>query len=328
MPSMNIFSDDAFSLSSLTAAIQNIPYQPGRIGESGLFMEKSIATLDSYIEQENGVLSLLPVSQRGAPAKGAPIASRVAKSFRVPQIKQEKQLGADAIVGVRSFGSETELETVAKVVADRLAPMRNSVEYTLESHRLAAVMGNYYDSTGASKSLFDEFGVTQQTVAMALTTSTTKVRQKVMTMLEMIEDALGGLSFTGVRVFCGKNFWNELIEHDAVKSTFLNTQMASDLRGDPRMELNFGGVVFERYRGTSAVKVGDDDAYAVPEGVVDLFITTFAPADYVETVGTLGLRMYAKQWGEESGRSINLEVQSNPLNICTRPRAVIKLTKV
>ncbi|MFH1493746.1 MAG: major capsid protein [Pseudomonadota bacterium] len=327
MPTMNIFEDDAFSLTSLTAAIQTVPYQPGRIGESGLFAESGITTLDAYIEQEDGVLTLLPVSQRGAPKKGSEHGKRTAKSFRVPHVKEDDLVGADAIIGVRSFGSETEVETVAMVVLKRMTPMLNSVEYTLESHRLAAIMGSYYDAAGNLKSLFTEFGVSQQTVAFVLTVDTTSVRTKVMKTLEAIEDALGGLSFSGVRIFCGKNFWEALIAHPDVEKTYLNTQMAVSLRGDPRMELNFGGVTFERYRGTSSVKVGDDEAYAVPEGVVDLFVTNFAPADYIETVGTIGQRVYAKQWPTEGDRGINLEVQSNPLNICTRPRAVIKLTK-
>lgn len=204
--------------------------------------------------------------------------------------------------------------------------MRSTIEYTIESHRLAAIMGNYYDAAGNAVSLFTEFGVSQQTEAMALGTDTTKVRALCGNVLEKVEDALGGLSFSGVRAFCGKTFWSKLIDHPFVRDTYLNTQMAGSLRGDPRQEIDFGGIVFERYRGTSAVKVADAEAFAVPEGVQDLFVTAFAPADYVETAGTLGQPMYAKQWETEGGRGIKLEAQSNPLNICTRPRAVIKLT--
>jgi len=326
MPSLNIFQDDAFSLSSLTAAIQNVPYQPGRIGASGLFSEAGMNTLDAYIEVEDGVLSLVPVSQRGAPASPMAHKSRIAKSFRVAHLKKNDLLTADEIVGVRTFGTESEVETVAKVLAQRMAPMRNGIEYTIESHRLGAIMGTYYNAAGASVSLFTEFGVSRQTKSFALGTAGTKVRGKVMETLEMIEDALGGLSFSGVRAFCGKTFWAELIEHPLVRDSYLNTVQAAALRGDPRMEFEFGGIVFERYRGTSAVKVGDNDAYAVPEGVQDLFITRFAPADYMETAGTIGLPMYAKQWNTEGDRGVMLEAQSSPLNLCTRPRAVIKLT--
>ena len=328
MAHMDVFKGDAFTLSSLTAAIQNVPFAPGRIGALGLFGEDGINTLTVTIEQFDGVLALVPVSQRGAPASPSQHGSRSIRSFTLPHLKPDDSIIADEITGVRAFGSESEVETIAKVVAQRLAPMRRNIEYTIESHRLKAIMGTYVDRAGNDISLFTEFGVSQQTLGMALTTGTTKVRQKIMTLLEYIEDALGGLSFSGVRVLCGKSFWSELIEHPVVKETYLNSQAASALRADPRLEFEFGGVVWERYRGTSAVKVGDDDAYAIPEGVADLFITRFAPADYVETSGTLGQRLYAKQWEMEAGRGIKMEAQSNPLNLCTRPRAIVKLTKV
>lgn len=327
MATMDIFKDDAFGLSQLTAAIQNIPFSPGRLAQLGLFGEEGINTRSVMIESYDNVLALVPVSQRGAPANPAQHGSRSIRSFTVPHLKQEDALIADEILGIRAFGTEGELETVARVVAQRLSPMRRNLEYTLESHRLLAVKGVHIDAAGNQVSLFSEFGVAQQTLNFALTTATTSVRAKVLALLEMIEDALGGLSFSGVRVFCGKNFWSELVEHKMVKESYLNTAQAAALRGDPRMEFEFGGAVFERYRGTSAVNVGDDDAYAVPEGVADLFITRFAPADYVETVGSLGQNLYAKQWEMEANRGIKMEAQSNPLNLCTRPRAIIKLTK-
>ena len=73
-------------------------------------------------------------------------------------------------------------------------------------------------------------------------------------------------------------------------------------------------------------------AYAVPEGVMtekgSLFQTNFAPADFMETVNTLGLPIYAKQAPDPSGlnRFVNVHSQSNPLCLCLRPRAVIQLT--
>lgn len=324
---MDIFNDDAFSLSTLTAAVQSLPYQPGRIGAMGLFGEDSINTLSVTVESKNGVLELVDVAPRGAPGQPTAHESRTLRSFTVPHLPKTDYLTADQITGVRAFGTESEVETMARVVAARLTTMRNSVEYTIESHRLMAIKGNYMNAGGAATSLFTEFGVVQQTLAMALTTATTSVRAKVLELLEKVEDALGGLSFTGVRVLCGKDFWAELVEHKMVKESYLNTVQAAALRGDPRMEFEFGGVVFERYRGTSAAKVEDDDAYAIPEGVVDLFITRFAPGDFIGAAGTLGQRLYARQWLTTGDRGIEMEVQSNPLNLCTRPRAVIKLTK-
>ncbi|MDK2124490.1 major capsid protein [Chitinimonas sp. DQS-5] len=73
--------------------------------------------------------------------------------------------------------------------------------------------------------------------------------------------------------------------------------------------------------------MGNDEAYAIPEGVSGLFITRFAPADYLETVNTLGLPYYAKIWPLANDKGLSLEAQSNPPNLCTRPRAVIQLKR-
>jgi hypothetical protein len=129
-------------------------------------------------------------------------------------------------------------------------------------------------------------------------------------------------------VLCGRNFWNRLIVMKAIKETYLNTAMASALRGDARDTFEFGGCTFERYRGRvgDIGYVADDEAWAVPEGVSELFITRFAPADYMETVNTNGLPYYAKQELMDFGKGVELEAQSNPIHLCTRPKAVIKLT--
>jgi hypothetical protein len=58
--------------------------------------------------------------------------------------------------------------------------------------------------------------------------------------------------------------------------------------------------------------------------VPGLFRTAYAPADYVETVNTLGRQMYAKQYEMANGKGIHIDTQMNALNYCTRPKALIK----
>lgn len=325
MATLDIFKDDAFTLTALTAAIQNVPFQPARL--TPLFgAAEGVNTRSVMIESYDNVLALVPVSQRGAPATPTQHGTRSLRSFTIPHLKVEDAILADEVLGVRAFGTESEVETVARVVAQRLAVMRRNIEYTKESHRLLAVKGSYMDAAGTTQSLFTEFGVSQHVIGFDLDTATTNIRAKCLSLIEGVEDDLGGLSFTGIRVMCGKNFWAKLIEHKNVKDTYLALQNAVRLTGDPLLSFEYGGVQWERYRGTSAVKIGDDEAFAVPEGVADLFIARNAPADYVETVGTLGQDMYAKQWMMEAERGIKMEAQANPLFLCTRPRAVKKLT--
>jgi hypothetical protein len=326
MAMVDPFSPDAFSLVALTAAINNVKYAPTRLAQLGLFEEQGISTLDAAVEERDGVLAIVDVAPRGAPGQPVGGETRKIHSFRVPHLPERGALRADEVQGVRAFGSENQAEVLTTRLNERLATLRRNIDYTLESHRLSALMGSFIDANGASVSLFTTFGVTQQTLSFVLGTATTKIRSKCLTVLANIESALDGIPFSGVRALCGATFFDNLITHANVEATYLNQQQASELRGDPRQEINFGGIVFERYRGTSAVKVGDNDAYAVPVGVPGLFLTRFAPADYAETVNTLGLPYYAKSEPLKFGKGYEIEAQSNPLNLCTRPASIIKLT--
>jgi hypothetical protein len=48
----------------------------------------------------------------------------------------------------------------------------------------------------------------------------------------------------------------------------------------------------------------------------------FAPADYVETVNTMGKPRYVKQYTMQNDKGIHLDTQMNALNFCTRPLAL------
>ena len=41
---MDIFNDDAFSVVSLTKAIEDTPFVPGRVGQLGIFSEEGVST--------------------------------------------------------------------------------------------------------------------------------------------------------------------------------------------------------------------------------------------------------------------------------------------
>jgi hypothetical protein len=67
------------------------------------------------------------------------------------------------------------------------------------------------------------------------------------------------------------------------------------------------------------------EGQAFPEGTLDTFATYFAPADFNETVNTLGQPLYAKQEPRDFGRGTDLHTQSNPLPMCHRPSLLVKV---
>ena len=329
MADIAIFEDDAFSVSSLTAAINEQQYLPGRISSLGLFREEGISTLTVQIEKDGDTLALVPAGERGTSGLVVGATKRMLIPFNTVHLPERFTIKADEIQGIRAFGSLTELQAVQDVVNKRLGKARRQLDATHEFQRMGALNGKVLDADGKTVLLdiYDRFGVERQRLPMELGNPATEVREKCGEALDMQEEALGSVTTTGSRAFCGKNFWNKLLVHKSVKETYLNTMQAASLRGDARESFEFGGIVWERYRGKVAgvAFVHDDKALLVPEGVPDLYISSFAPADYMETVNTQGIPYYSKIEPLPFNKGVAGEAQSNPLHLCTRPRAQILL---
>jgi hypothetical protein len=321
---LDIFRNDAFSATSLTAAILKLPYKPGRIGSLGLFREEGIRTTTAVVEEQSGVLTLIETTPRGGPGSNIGQEKRTARSFVVPHLERDSKVIADEVQNVRQFGSEDALQAVQTVIDQRQARLRQMHEVTLEYHRMGAIKGLILDADGTSTvyNLFTEFGVSQHEVDIDLGGD---VRNQCVAIQRLSEDELGAEIVTGYRAFCGDNFFDNLIAADAVKET-LKYQESKTLREDLRKGFVFGGITWENYRGRvgGIDFIDTDEAYVIPEGT-SIFATYFAPADFLEAVNTIGLPIYSKIAEGEMNRWAKVHTQSNPLCLCLRPRAVIKV---
>nr|BFE89973.1 major capsid protein [Pseudomonas brassicacearum subsp. brassicacearum] len=324
------FDDEAFAVPALTAAINEQPYLPGRISSLGLFQEEGVATLTVQIEKDGDTLALVPAGERGTSGLVVGASKRKMIPFNTVHLPERFTIKADEIQGIRAFGTRTELQAVQDVVNTRLAKSTPAAgRYTrIPAHGRAqrpdSGRRRFDTSVGPIRHLRS---IPTKKLSMGLNDPSTELRVKCGEALDMQEDALGSVTSTGSRAFCGKNFWNKLIVHKSIKETYIATQQAAALRGDARESFEFGGIVWERYRGKVAgvAFVHDDKALLVPEGVPDLYISVFAPADYMETVNTQGIPYYSKLEPLPFNKGVAGEAQSNPLHLCSRPRAQILL---
>lgn len=331
MASLDIFNNDAFSVQSLTKAINDTPHQPMRIGELGWFAEDGITTTSLSIEKQGTTLSLIPSAQRGAPGKPVGNDKRSLIPINTVHLPQRGAVIADEVQNLRAFGSENELEAVQTMVNKKLAKMRRNIDVTLEYQRIGAIRGQVLDADGTTVllDLFNTFGVVQQTHDMKLDVDATKVKMETVGAKRKVEDALGGLMYRSLRALCSATFFDALVGHPAVVAAYDRWMNGEFLRTDQRDGggFYFAGVFWEEYRGNVSGQdfIPAGDAFLVPEGVPDLFVTNFAPADYMETVNTNGLPYYAKQEPMSFNKGVELESQSNPISINTRPRSVVRL---
>ena len=62
MATLDIFQDDAFSVTSLSSTITDIPDVPTKLGDKGLFQEEGISTTSFMIERQGSSIKLLPTA--------------------------------------------------------------------------------------------------------------------------------------------------------------------------------------------------------------------------------------------------------------------------
>lgn len=326
---MDIFNDDAFSVVSLTKAIEDTPFVPGRVGQLGIFSEEGVSTTSISIEKVGSTVSLVPAASRGSSGRPMGNDKRQMIPFTATHLPQRASILADEVQNLRAFGSETEVETAQRLMNRKLAKMRRDLDTTIEYQRIGAIKGSILDSDGTTEllNLHTAFGTSVTSHSLVLGTAGTLVRNKVIEARRKMEAALGGLTYSGARVLCSASFFDALVGHSKVEAAFDRYMNGEFLREDQRGGFYFAGAFWEEYRGqVGATKfITDGEAWMVPEGVPDLFVTNYAPADYMETVNTLGQAYYAKQAPKDFGKGIDVETQSNPIHICTRPAVPVKL---
>lgn len=343
MASIDIFNNDIFSMSSLGVAINKAPYVPNLLGALGIFTEKPIRTTDVWIEERHGRISLIPSGVRGTlpAANVSPQSKRKARSFKVPHFPYYKEILADSIQNVRAFGSETELQSVAAEVNDRLAEMRQDHEVTDEFQRVSALKGVLLDSDGSTTlyNYFDQFDVTQNTANFDWDTNFSDVTTSV---IRQIAGALGAQLYGQVVAICGNTYFDGARNHAETKAAYAQSAYTNANNGLFLLQSQLGPLFYSlasngfyynniwylNYRGAvgDVTFVPDTEAYYFPMGVPDLFEDYLAPAPFMETVNTKGQRMYAKMERLPLDMGVKLHTQSNTLKILTRPAAVIKST--
>lgn len=331
----DIWDGDGFTIQSLTAAINNQPYRPGQVSASGLFEEDGVTTTRISIEEKNGQLSLVEPSARGGPGETVGDDNRKLIPFDVSHYERDDAVQADEVQNVRAFGTEDQFETIQSRVEAKGMRHARDLTMTLEHQRVGAIKGIVTSKSGAALiDLYNRFGIAvPAAVSLELDVDATNVASLFQDVIYSIEDSLDG-TYSGIHVFTGRDFHKSLVTHKSVRDTFLYNNGAAVLRQDIPDKVELFGATWERYR-TGAKATADNgaapyiaanEARVVIKGVPDLFITRFAPADYEETVNTVGLPFYMKQYPKPNGKGRNIEVQMNAISLCTKPGVLRKLT--
>lgn len=342
---LDIFNLDAFSITTLTAAINRIDHIPSRVGELCFTgVGEGVATLNVALEYIDRKLDLIPVTDRQAPAPQEKRDLSNLKSVTIPQIKLEQTLPVSMLQNLRQFGKQDVMSGPQAMIDQQLVKIAGRHDLTLEHHRLGAAQGMVLDSSGALLlNLFDFFGVNIPTpidFTDVLSHTASEVANDVPLratcqhvtrfMKRNIKSPWPGNA--KVWALCGDDFFDALVSSVSVARTFEHWEKAEKMLGENYAfgVFYYAGIFWENYRGSddnSQVAIAPKTARFLPVDVPGLYAEYYAPADFMETVNTLGLPRYAKIAPDfKFNRQFWLHTQQNPLPICTRPQILMSGT--
>lgn len=335
MLTLDVFNQDAFSATSLTAAVDKIDYVPGLLGQiPNLFVPDPVRTEDIWIEERSTGAVILQTTPRGVPPHHTGGDTRTARNFKTVRVADSSRITASELQNIRPFGrGQDELMTLQIEIARRQQKMKRNMDLTMENLRLGAVTGTVLDADGST--IVAWATALGQTIPTEIdfdldnaTPAEGTVRKNCTTVVRSIRKGLKGAMAPRIVGICGDTFWDQLTSHPEVVKTFQNWAAATDLRnghGAAWSMFKYGDIEFINYRGTdddTTLTVGTTKCKFFPVGS-DIFRWAMSPGERFEFVNTLGQEFYSYVVMDKDRNSwADVEMYSYLLPVCTMPQAL------
>lgn len=335
---------DAFSLTSMTKAINTLPVQQLSLGAQGLFPFEGIDTRTVQIEYRRDTVTLLPFGDLGQLGEGHDDPTRIVRSFTVPFIPHATTVYAQQLIGVRKFGSTDQMESVNERITLEMARHKQNHEATWEYLRASALCGLVRDAKSGATILnyYTEFGLSEDTYTFAFSDEPdsdvdygpeSALQEKCREVKDAVGAALGGPTGTcQVGALVDDVFFNNMMKSPGVRAAWKDQGDFRRQGSDPGDDVfTWGGITWQRYRtviGANNFFGGTNVARFFPTGTAaaGVFQHYGAPGPSIEAVNTIGLQMYASQLVLPHSAGIQLHTNSSPLMICKRPGCLKKGT--
>jgi len=330
-----------FEMTDLTEELLLIPNTYGLVNQLGIFRDESVTQHNITVESTAATLALIPDRVRGERNNVNKDRTRNLRSFPIPHFPLDDYLSPEDIQGKRAYGSDS-AEVQAAVMARKLEDIARKHAVTLEVSRMQAItQGTIYAPNGTvAGNYYTDFGVTRKEVAFDLANAATDVIAKIREVTDHIqENILDGEIIENYIALCSPEFFDALVSQAGVKEAYKFYQSTQEplrngLRDGRYAKFEHGGCTFYRYVGSYKDAAGvtqklipAGDAYVIPTGTRDMFITYFSPANKLDYVNTLGEKSYLWTFTDPKGSKVEIESEQNTLSLIRRPSAVVRLTK-
>ena len=340
----------------LSTQINYIPNQWGLYNGLGIFQPENLATRTALVPRFIQALTI--TGDRGWDERNSVQGNytRDALLIQVPHFPMDDAITPNDINGMVDFtnvyaGIQT--ESVNLVRERKMQMARQSHAQRLELARaqlinygtVYAPNGTLTTSYGPTVNFYNEFGITQTALTLALSNLTSDPLAGVEPIIAAIQDGIqnGTYDYEYIMCVCSPGFFSQLIAHPFVRDTykyFNQQQSAMILNGrleapstmglDARYRsFSYGGVTFVEYRGgiggTLFVPANEARAFPVQRDG-SLFKTYYAPAPRFATVNRPASEVYYFEHRNDKDDKIEIMTESNFANAVLRPQTIIKVT--
>ena len=326
--------ENAFALTDYTQELLLVPNTWGLINELGIFNSEPVSQNTVTLESSEGTLGLITDQVRGARNLASKDDTRKLRSFPIAHFPLDSAVTPQDIQGKRAYGSADAAETEAAVIARKLERIRRNHAVTLEYARAYAITnGAAYAPNGTiAVNYYTDFGITRKEIDFVFGTTTTDMVAKIEEGVAHLQDSIQtGEVINNIVVLCSPGFFSKLVSHAQTKEAFKFYQSTQEplrnrLGSGLYRRFVFGGVEFIEYRGsyngTPLITAGE--AFMLPVGT-DSFTSYFGPAFRFSHVNTLGEEAYVWTFRDPKDIEIQIQSESNFLNLVKRPQVVARL---
>ncbi len=345
---LDIFKNDAFSVTTLRRVVDNMPYIPRRIGQMGLFQPKPITTREVLLYEEDSNIRLIPTTEIGAPDVQQLRDQGRLRALKTVRIAKTDTVRAHELMGVANMAlpENIRLRNAVELVNKRMGKLKSEMEATKELHRLGALQGKLMDVDGTTV-LFDyfaEYGIgTPATININF--STTDEADLMLffqdnflrpILLSLKDRDTGGVTLGAL---VGDTFWSRMMKHPAIRELYRLQQTGNMIANtnNPLMtpnlwnEFYFAGVTWINYRGSTLgeIAVPTNDAIFFPIGAQDVFDVYWAPGETMRDIGSEGRPEYPyiqPDVRDQMPSHVDIYLRSYPLYACIFPKALLRAT--
>lgn len=345
---LDFLRDPRYSVRNVSDAIMQIPNEYSLLSQLGLFPEKGIRTTYVEIEIKKGVLNLIPVSERGAPAPEKKRGARHTRLLKTYFMQQNDTIRPSDLQNLPQFGaldtagnaSDAFLESFDGELADRFNELQRGYRQTHEFMRWGALDGDVIDASGTTLyNCYTEMGESQQSIDFKFgTTASDGILQASKDGRRFMERNLLGETMTRQIAFCSSEFFDKVTTHPAHEKFYQNNPV-----GKPNPFLEDLGVTYFQHGtwtyiehngeatslnqdGTITTRrfIAGGEAIIVPMGTRQTFRSYFAPGEMLDAVNMPGQSMYASLKELDHGGGVEIHTESAPLFLVQNPRLVLR----